>query len=99
MDGVITAIVAFIFVCILYPNTVKSRPQFYAAFGLIVGVLFFEMLAVMFGGPDLGRFLRVMASLFTIASLLLIVMSTGGLSLRDLGGEFKNAFEVIRRGE
>jgi hypothetical protein len=35
----------------------------------------------------------------TIAALVLIVLATGGLSLKDLAGEFKSAIEVIRRGE
>jgi hypothetical protein len=99
MDGVITAIVAFIFVCILFPAIVKNRPQFYAAFGLVIGVIFLWTLAVMFESAAFSRFLRVMDGLLTIGALLLLVLSTGGLSLKDLGGEFKNAFEVIRRGE
>jgi hypothetical protein len=31
--------------------------------------------------------------------LILLVMSTGGLSLHELGGELKGAYEVMRRGE
>lgn len=40
MQGVTTAIVAFIFVCLVYPHVVKHRPQFYVAIGLVLlGIL------------------------------------------------------------
>lgn len=99
MNGITAIIVAFIFVCILFPRLVKHHAQFYTAFGLVLISMFLETLAVMFGSVGFGRFVTVMNGLLTIVSLVLIVLATGGLSLKDLAGEFKNAIEVIRRGE
>jgi hypothetical protein len=99
MQGIPTVIVAFIFVCILFPKLVKHEVQFYTAFGLILLILLLEVVAEIFGSPGFNRFIGVMNGLLTIGSLILIVLATGGLSLKDLTGEFKNAFEVIRRGE
>src|SRR5258705_14004070 len=56
-------------------------------------------IATMFGNDSFGRFIAVMDGFLTIAALVLIVLATGGLSLKDLAGEFKSAIEVIRRGE
>jgi hypothetical protein len=99
MEGVTTAIVAFIFVCILYPRLVKNPAQFYTAFGMIVLMLLFHSLAGIFTSEKFWGFVRGLNGLLQLVALVLVVLSTGGLSLRELTGEFANAFEVIRRGE
>jgi hypothetical protein len=102
MDGIIAVIVAFIFVCILFPKLVRNPTQFYAAFGMVLLVVVLQTLARMFGSSaseGFGRFVAVCDGFLTAASLLLVVMATGGLSLKDLTGEFTKAIEVIRRGE
>src|SRR5262245_19892917 len=98
MEGVTTAIVAFIFVCILFPRLVKNRTQFYSAFGLILIALFLYALAQMIQSAGFLRFAEGIGTFLVIASLILLVLGTGGLSLKDLTGEFKSAIEVIRRG-
>ena len=45
MHGVTTAIVAFILACLIFPKVVKNKPQYYAAVGLVLGVIFFDALA------------------------------------------------------
>jgi hypothetical protein len=98
--GLIPAIiVAFIFVCILFPRLVKHHAQFYTAFGLVLISMLLWTIAMMFDSPGFTRFISVMDGFLTIAALVLIVLATGGLSLKDLAGEFKSAIEVIRRGE
>jgi hypothetical protein len=100
MEGIIAVIVAFIFVCILFPKLVRNHTQFYAAFGMVLLVILLDTLAMMFAtGVSFGRFVAVCNGFLTAASLLMMVMATGGLSLKDLTGEFKSAIEVIRRGE
>lgn len=99
MEGIIAVIVAFIFVCILFPKLVRNPTQFYAAFGMVLLVVVLQTLAMMFGSVSFGRFVAVCDGFLTAASLLLVVMATGGLSLKDLTGEFTKAIEVIRRGE
>ena len=100
MDGVIAAIVAFFFVCIVFPKLVKNHAQFYIAFGMILLMILLGTLGMMFGDwAGLHRFIAVMDGLLTLCAMVMLVLATGGLSIKDLGGEFKNAFEVIRRGE
>ena len=99
MQGITTAIVAFIFVCIIFPKLVRNRTQFYAAFAMIVLMLFFHSLAGIFGSDKFWSFVNGLNGLLQLVALVLIVLSTGGLSLGELTGEFRNAFEVIRRGE
>ena len=48
MEGVTTAIVGFIFVCMALPRLVKNRPQFYAAFAAVVLIVLFDTLAHLF---------------------------------------------------
>lgn len=99
MEGITTAIVLFIFTCFLFPRLVKNHTQFYTAFGLIIIMMFLYSVARIFGNDKFMNFIGALNALLQIGALLLIVLSTGGLSARDLTGEFKNAFEVIRRGE
>jgi hypothetical protein len=99
MEGIIAVIVAFIFVCILFPKLVRNQTQFYAAFGMVLLVILLETLSLMFGSTSFTRFVAVCDGFLTAGALLMMVMSTGGLSLKDLTGEFKKTIEVIRRGE
>jgi hypothetical protein len=69
---------------------------------MVLLVIVLDTLARMFGtspSEGYGRFVSECDGFLTAASLLLIVMATGGLSLKDLTGEFTKAIEVIRRGE
>jgi hypothetical protein len=99
MTPITAIIVAFIFVCILFPRLVKNHAQFYTAFGLVLISMLLWTIATMFGNEGFGRFVMVMEGFLTIAALVMIVLSAGGLSLKDLTGEFKSAIEVIRRGD
>ena len=98
MDGITAAMVGFIFVCIIFPRLVKHTAQFYAAFGLIVIMMLLASLGLIFGSEKFTRFTLAIGGLMQVASLLLLVLSTGGLSIGELAGEFKGAFEAIRNG-
>ena len=99
MEGVTTAIVAFLFVCVVFPNLVKNKPQWYAALGAIVVVIFFNALRFAFAeSVGLLRFTGFITGILQIGAILLLILSTGGLSPRELAGEMKRAYEVIRRG-
>lgn len=99
MSAITAIIVAFIFVCILFPRLVKHHAQFYTAFGLVLISMLLWTIAMIFDSAGFTRFISVMDGLLTMAALVMIVLATGGLSLKDLAGEFKSAIEVIRRGE
>jgi hypothetical protein len=101
MQGVTTAIVAFIFVCLVYPHIVKHRPQFHAAIGLVLlGILLDAIGHVDY--KDNGGLVRVtyfFAALLQIITILLLVLCVGGLSVRELASDVARTVEVIRRGE
>src|SRR3954470_14925723 len=99
MNPINAIIAAFIFVCILFPRLVKHHAQFYTAFGLILIMMLLWTIAMMFNSPGFTQFISVMDGFLTIAALVMIVLATGGLSIKDLAGEFKTAIEVIRRGD
>jgi hypothetical protein len=98
MDGVTTAMVGFIFVCIIFPRLVRSSTQFYAAFGLIVLMLLLASLAGIFNSDKFWQFTRAVSGLLQLTALVLLVLATGGLSINELAGEFKGAFDAIRHG-
>lgn len=99
MQGVTTAIVGFIFVCLVYPHIVKHRAQFYSAIGLVLLAILFDAIGHIASGSALIPVMYMLAALVQILTILILVLCVGGLSVRGLAGEVANAVEVIRRGE
>jgi hypothetical protein len=96
LDGVTTVLTAFIFVCLIMPTLVKHRAQFYAALACVAGIIAIHTLTMLFSAFTLGP---VVIGGLQLLGLLLLVLSVGGLTVRELGGEMARAYEVIRRGE
>jgi hypothetical protein len=93
-------IVAFLFVCIIFPHIVRNKAQFYMAFAVLIVILLLEVVEDVAGGSaGLARFFHVVHGVLYVVDLVLFVLCAGGLSLHELTGEFKNAYEVMRRGE
>lgn len=100
-DGVTIAIVAFLFACFVFPRTIKNRTQFYAAFFAAVGIVLLGTLRLMLYtvSPAAHVVMGVMVGVLQVAAMLLLFMSSGGMSLGRLTEEMKDSYEVIRRGE
>ena len=99
MQGVTTALVAFIFFCVIFPERIKSRPQFYAAFALICLIILMDALSYMIGASGFRVLAYFAVAVLQVGTICLLFLAAGGITWRDLGGELSNAFEVIRRGE
>jgi hypothetical protein len=98
MTGVTTAIVLFLFACMLYPALVKNKPQYYAAFGMVCVILLLDALGHAFP-THLAAFAYFFSALLQIGAIFILFLAVGGLTPRELGDEMRRAFEVIRRGE
>jgi hypothetical protein len=100
LDGVTTVLTGFILVCLIYPHFIKNRTQYYVALASVVGVILLHTLTLMLASS--AGFV-VLAGAFTgflqILALLMLVLSVGGLSAKQLAGDMARAYEVIRRGE
>jgi hypothetical protein len=104
MEGVTTAIVLFIFVCILFPRLIDNRAQYYIAFVLTMGIILVDALRRIWFDPgdadsNMNTLAIVLTALLQVAAIVLLFMSAGGLTVRGLTKEMAGAFEVIRRGE
>jgi len=98
MEGVITAIVAFIFTCIVFPSLVKNRPQYYGALALILLAIFLDALSVTLDKGTFRGFVTMADAIIVIVSIALLMLATGGLSARDLAADIGKTIEVVRRG-
>jgi hypothetical protein len=98
MEGVTTAIVAFILACLIFPRVIKNKPQYYAAVGLILLVILFAALATVVGASGFTRFVWLLTAVLQIGAIFLLILSAGGLTVKDLAGDLADTFEVIRRG-
>lgn len=99
MHGVTTAIVAFIFVCVVWPHLVKNRPQFYSALGAVIAIILLDSLSMMIVNSGFRVFAYVMTGLLQVGAILLLFLSSGGITPRELFSDMGRAIEVIRRGE
>src|SRR3954470_23027702 len=95
-----TPLIAFLFVCLIFPKIVRNRPQFYISFGLLVLILLLNIVASMFHKNEgFVYFLQVIAEILRLMTFILLVLCAGGLSLHELTGEVFRSFEVMRRGD
>ena len=100
MEGVTTAIVLFVFVCILFPRLIDNRPQYYAAFVCVLILIVLDAVArLLIGSADARAFCYLGMAVLQIAAIVLLFLSAGGLTVRGLTREMAGAFEVVRRGE
>ena len=94
MIGVTTALVGFIFVCVIFPHLVKNRPQFYAALAFVCAAILLDGVPI----AGLHPFTYAIGSLLQVGAILLLFLSAGGLTWRQLANDMSSAIEVIRRG-
>jgi hypothetical protein len=101
MEGITTAIVAFIFICVIWPHLVKNKTQFYAAFTAVLLIILLSSLSVMIGSASGGFqvFAGAATGLLQLAAIVLLFSGAGGISVKQLTGEMARAYEVMRRGE
>jgi hypothetical protein len=100
MEGVTTAIVAFIFACLVWPDIVKNKAQFYSSIALVLLIVLFDAIGHM---PDkesaLPHVMYVLAAILQMLAILVLVMCVGGLSPRELAGEVSETIDTLRHGE
>jgi len=94
-----TPLIAFLFVCLIFPKIVRNRPQFYIAFGLLVLILLLNLIGRTFPNDRFVYFLSVIVEGLKLVVFIVLVLCAGGLSLHELTGEVFRSFEVMRRGD
>lgn len=98
MNGVTTAIVAFILACVIFPHVIKNKPQYYAALACVLLIILFGALGEMVANRGFRTFVFVMTALLQMGAILLLILSAGGLTVKDLAGDLADTIEVVRRG-
>ena len=99
MEGVTTALVAFIFACVIFPHLVKNKTQFYGAFAAVIGIILLHSLNTMINSIGFQLFAGALTGILQVCALVLLFLAAGGITLKELGSEMGRAYEVIRRGE
>ena len=98
MEGVTTAIVAFIFACLIWPHIIKHKPQFYSAVGMILLVILFDAIGHIHKDTSLSAVMYVFVALLQIMTILLLLLCVGGLTVAELRNEVSETVQAIRRG-
>jgi len=100
LDGVTTACLLFLFTCLVIPNFIKNRTQYYAAFGCVLGIILMNTLSLMFhNSAGFQVFGGVVIGFLQFLAVITLVLCAGGMNVKTLAGEMGHAYEVIRRGE
>ena len=99
LDGVTTACLLFLFTCLVIPDFIKNRTQYYAAFGCILGIILMNTISLMIGSARFNVFAGVVVGFLQFLAVLTLVLCAGGMNVKTLAGEMGHAYEVIRRGE
>ena len=100
LDGVTTAIVAFLFLCLAMPKFVKNKTQYYAALAAVLLVILLHALTVVLSSSTgLVMLFSFFIAVLQIAAIVMLVLCVGGMTVSELTGDLSNAYEVIRRGE
>ncbi|HLL91238.1 MAG TPA: hypothetical protein VK324_18210, partial [Tepidisphaeraceae bacterium] len=98
-DGVTMALVLFQLAALLFPAVIKNRQQFFASFGVTLGIiLLFTLRLMLYDTIGVQVFGGVVTGLLQIAALVLIFLSCGGMTVGQFANELKGSYEVIRRG-
>lgn len=98
MQGVTTAVVAFIFICLVIPSLIQNKNQYYVAFLAVVGIIFIDAVAHMLPATasSAQSVCYVLEAFGQLIAVVMLFLATGGLSFRALKGDM---IEVLRRGE
>lgn len=98
MHGVTTAIVLFLFAGVIWPHVIKNRVQFYAGLIIVVFIILLDGIGLAFASPEGGRrVIYAIVALLQVVAVVTLVLS-GGMTIKDLGGEVFNTIDVVRRG-
>jgi hypothetical protein len=97
MNGVTTAIVAFIFLALAFPSLIKDKTQYYAALLLVVLVILLDAMAHAFTGT--AGFAYFIGAILQIGAMVMLVLSTGGLTVRQFSREVGDVAEAVMHGE
>jgi hypothetical protein len=98
-DGVTTCLLAFLFACLILPSLVRNKTQYYAALAFVIAIVLLHALGLMIKTAGFQVFAGAMTGLLQAGAILLVVLCVGGLRIRELAGDLKDAYEVIRRGQ
>jgi hypothetical protein len=99
MNGVTTAILLYIFLAVAFPSLAKNKPQFYGALAAVFVIIFLDAISHVAHSDAFSAFTYFMAAMMQIGAVVLLVLSSGGLSVTDFKKEIGDVIEVVRRGE
>jgi hypothetical protein len=98
ISGITTAIVVFIFACVAFPHLVKNKTQFYAAFAAVLIIILLHSLNIMIGTAGFQVFAGALTGLLQLGAIVLLFAGCGGMSISELAGEMKGAYDDFRGG-
>jgi len=99
LDGVTTALVAFVLAGLIFPHIIKKRREFFLIVAAVMLMIILHSLAMMIQSNAFTVLAGLGTALLQIGGIALAVMSTGGLGAKDLAGELSRSYEVMRRGD
>ncbi|MFI5381305.1 MAG: hypothetical protein ACHRHE_18565 [Tepidisphaerales bacterium] len=100
MDGINTAVVGYLLLCMLWPHLVRGKAYYYLSLASVLAYILLHALAACFDPSGIMiRAINVVAIFSSGLALVLAVLASGGLTVREFAGEMGSAFDAFRRGD
>ncbi len=98
LEGFSTVLMAFFLFCLYRQDLIRNRTYYYATFACLLGIILFNTF-YHFMENTYGRgFCAIMLGVLHAGALVLTMAYIGGLSLKTMASEIKEAAEDFRSG-
>ena len=99
MDGINAAVVGYLLLCMVWPQLVKNKAYYYLGLAAVLLYVVLEAFAACFHRDgNMHAAIHIVAILSSGLALVLVVLASGGLSIREFAGEMGSAFDAFRHG-
>ncbi|MBC7783568.1 MAG: hypothetical protein H7144_06990 [Burkholderiales bacterium] len=98
LDGLTTVIAAFFLYCLARQDMIKNKTYYYFTFACLLGIVLFSTLYYFLNDVYGRGFCAIVLGVLHVAALLLTMGYVGGVTLRGMAGEMKDAVDDFRAG-
>lgn len=98
LEGFSTVLCAFFVFCLYRQELIKNRSYYYATFACLIAIIFCNVFFYYMAGVSGQGFFAVFLGILHAAALVLTMAYVGGLSIRQIGFEVKQAADDIQSG-
>jgi hypothetical protein len=98
LEGFTTVLLAFFIFCLYRQDLIKNRAYYYVTFACFIGIIFANVFYYFMAGVSGQGFFAVVLGVLHLGAFILTMAYIGGVSIRQLATEVKDAAQEVRTG-